>query len=396
MSIQIPSTAEVNEQVITALESSLNQSIPFLPKSVIRVMAKSIAAVVVLFYRYAGFIFQQQYVETAQFEEVTVNGDTFSPLIRLGRQLGIDDPLAATQAEYDVTVAVLTQTGSLAAGAQLINPLTGVGYITLQSVLLNAATVTATVRASSDQNGGDGSGTIGNVDPGAIFNFVSPLANVANAVTVLTELTTGADGETEESYRGRVRDRRAQPPQGGAYADYRIWGRTVEGIAQIYPYTGSPGQVDVYVESATEVDGIPTQAQLDDVKDAIEYDSGGLATRRPANAFVNSLAITRTGFIVTVEGLSVSNVAQTQDQIETALTNYFLGREPFIDGLTVPPKTNLVTNTSVVGIVVDVTNANDGTFAGVSVAEASNPTVPLANRLLLEGEKAKLDSVVFS
>ena len=258
---------------------------------------------------------------------------------------------------------------------------------------LNSATVFGIIRAVADQVGGQGAGTIGNLGFGDIVSFANPLADVQRDTTVTSTPAIGADAETAAAYRQRVLDRFQKRPQGGAYADYEIWGEGVAGIAAVYPYTSSdPGQVDVYVEAADLPDGIPTAGQLDDVADAIELDDAGLATRRPAGALVTTLAITRTEFDVEVSGLSVDNQAQVESDIDDGVSEYFLDREPFIVGLSALPRKDRITDSGVTSIVEDIVNAAGGVFTDVVIEQASVPQTLYA---LGEGEKAKTTAVTF-
>ena len=394
MSLQTPTTADISASIIAQLESTLSQTIPLLPKSFLRVLAKALAAVFVLLYKYCGFIFLQMFVSTATDKETTVNGAAVRPLVEWGRLVGIGDPIAATQAEMIVNITVESQVGSLPSGSQLLNADNGVTYITIGAVALDAPTVQATIRAVSDQTGGGGAGAIGNLDPGAVVSFANPLPNVARDATVISQTVTGADAETTDAYRQRVVARFQVRPQGGAYADYRIWGSAVAGIANVYPYTGGPGEVDVYVESATEVDGIPTGAQLTAVSDAIELDDAGLASRRPVNAYVNVYPITRSGFDVEVTGLVVDGAAQVQADIEDALGQYFLEAAPFIDGLDIPPRRDRITRSALTGLVEDIVSAANGIFTSVTF-DVTGVGGSLELYVLQEGEKAKLVNVGF-
>lgn len=394
MSLQTPTTAEISANIISQLEATLNQTIPLLPKSFLRVLAKALGAVFILLYKYSGFIFLQVFVSTASDKETTVNGRTLIPLVEWGRLIGIGDPVAATQAELLVDITVENQTGSLPSGSQLINSDNGVTYITIGSVALDAATVQATIRAVSDQIGGGGAGAIGNLEPADIVSFANPLPNVARDTVVDSQVVTGADAESTAVYRQRIIDRFQARPQGGAYADYRIWGEEVAGIINIYPYTRDPGEVDVYAESSTEADGMPTQAQLDAVADSIELDESGLASRRPANAFVNVLAITRTAFDTTVSGLVVDNMAQVQADVESAIVSFYLAAEPFVDGLTIPPRKDRITRSALIGIVEDIVTAANGTFTTV-IFNKTGIGGSAEIYILQEGEKAKSQTVSF-
>lgn len=397
MSLSTPTTKEIADNIIAQLEASLGQSIPILPKSFLRVLSKVLAGVFILLYKYAGFMFLQIFVQTASASVTTVNGKEVSPLLAWGRLIGVGDPVVSTSAELVIDVIVEVQTGTLPSGTQLVSTDNGVTYLTIGAVLLNAAVVQATVRAASDQSGGSGAGDIGNLDPGAILSFANPLANVSRNTAVSAQTVTGADGESTEAYRQRLIDRFQKRPQGGAYADYEQWGEEVAGIINVYPYTSDcPGQVDVYaeatVESSGDPDGIPTPAQLQAVLDSIFLDLNGLNTRRPANALVNSFPVTRTGFDVVVSGLVVDNLAQVQTDVTTALDEYFLSREPFIVGLSVPPRSDRITSSAVGGVVDDIVSAAGGIFTDAAVTQN---TVPVVTFSLGIGEKAKAATVTF-
>ena len=398
MALDTPTTAEINANIVAQLEATLNQTIPLLPKSFLRVLAKALAGVFILLYKYGGFIFLQIFVATASAKDTTIFGITVNPLTFWGRLIGIGDPVAATNAELLIDITVENQVGQLDSGSQLINSDNGVTYITIGSVLLDAATVQATVRAVSDQAGGGGAGAIGNLEPGAIVSFANPLPNVARDAVVDSQIVTGADGESTAAYRQRIVDRFQARPQGGAYSDYRIWGEEVAGIINIYPYTSAdPGEVDVYAEAIAitgNEDGIPTVAQLQEVADSIELDDNGLASRRPANALVNVLAITRTGFDTSISDLVVDNTAQVQADIEDALEDFYLAAAPFVDGLTIPPRKDRITRSALIGLIEDIVTAANGTFTTV-IFNKTGLGGSTEIYILQEGEKAKSETVNF-
>lgn len=395
MSLPTPTTQEVADNIIAQLETTLAQTIPLLPKSFTRVLAKSLAGLIVLLYKYAGFMFLQMFVAHATIDETVVNGKTIRPLVEWGRLFGVGDPVDATNAELDITVDVQNQTGSLAAGAQLLRADTGVLYLSTAAVLLDAAQITVPVRAASGQDGASGAGAIGNLEPGDVVTFVNPLPNVARDAVVDVVTLLGADGETTEAYRARVLDRTQARPQGGAYADYRVWGGSVAGVANIFPYTGDPGEVDVYVAATVTVlnpDGIPDGALLTAVADAIELDVGGLANNRPANAAVNTLAITRAEFDVTVTSLTGSNLGPLKASITDGLDEYLRRREPFIVGLSVLPRGDRITQGSISGVVNDIVGADGATVGLVTLNQGP---ASITAYTLAAGETAKLGTVSF-
>jgi len=398
MSLSTPTTKQISDNIIAQLEASLNQSIPLLPKSFLRVLSRAMAGVFVLLYKYGGFMFLQMFVATASGDETLVNGVSVNPLTFWGRLIGIGDPTAATSAELIIDITVTNQTGTLPSLTQLINADNGVTYLTIGAVLLDAPTVQATIRASSDQSGGNGAGAIGNLLDGATVSFANPLANVGRNAAVASTTITGANGESIAAYRQRVIDRFQKVPQGGAYADYELWSVEVAGILNAYPYTSAcPGQVDVFIEATTassgNPEGIPTTAQLQAVLDSIEFDLAGLPSRRPANALANTFPITRTAFDVRVTGLVVSDPAQVQADITAGLIEFFLAREPYIDGLSVPPRSDRITSSAVSGVVEAIVSAEGGIFGAVIVSVAGTNVILYALGI---GEKAKAGMISFA
>ena len=116
-------------------------------------------------------------------------------------------------------------------------------------------------------------------------------------------------------------------PKGGGWYHYKEWRESVDGIARVFPFPGFfPGTIDVYVEAETSInpEGFPTAQLLQDVSSYInETDpSTGLAIRRPANAAVRVLGITRSPLNVGTTGLQVpENVATAKEHIKAALRN---------------------------------------------------------------------------
>ena len=398
MSVNVNTIKELSDNIIAQLETTLNQTIPNLAKSFLRVLSRAIAAVYINLYKYIGFGVQQYFVKTASDQPTTVNGLIITPLEEWGELTGVGLPAPATRAELTVRVTVENFIGTLPSGSQLIYTSTGVTYISVNAVNLDAPTKDVNVRAVASQDGGNGAGSIGNVPVGQFLQFANPLSNVARDCEVIAEVVTGADGEDTEAYRERILNTFRARPQGGALADYRLWGEEPAGIINVYPYRDDscPGQVVVYVE-ATEAssgspDGIPTLAQLQEVEDSINLDENGLATRRPVNDAVNTLTITRTAFDVTITGLVADDQATVEQQVTTALEEYFAEREPFIIGLDFSPRLDSITNGAIGGVVDDVVSAAGGVFTSVTLIlnAISIPTYTLG-----KGEKAKTDTIIF-
>ena len=392
MSLDTPTTQQINDNIIVQLEASLNQSIPLLHKSFLRVLARTLSGVFILIYKYVGFMLLQQFVRHASFKETTINGIKLVPLVEWGLLIGVGEPTSPTAAELNISVAVEGNgMSTLPIGSQLVSSRTGEVYLTTRSVPLDTTRVDVVVRAARE-------GSAGNLSTGEFLSFANPLSDVAREAEVTSTVVTGADGESESAYRQRVLDRFQKRPQGGAYADYEQWGEETEGIINVYPYTSPfPGQVDLYVEatpaSSGNADGIPTIAQLQAVLQNVERDVNGLASRRPAGALVNAYPIDRVEFKVIVEGVNVSDIADVREQITTAIEEYFAARDPFILGLSVLPRKDRITRSALGGVVDDVISARGGVFTRVRLLLNGED---IDKYTLGAGQKAKTSEVAFT
>ena len=200
MSLDTQTTQEISDNIVANLELSFNQTIPLLPKAFNRVLAKVLGGIFVLLYKYGGFIFLQIFVKSASAKETTIFGVSITPIIFWGRLIGVGDPGAGTNAKLTINITVENQVGVLPSGSQLINADNGVTYLTIGGVNLDAAIVSATIEAVSDQVGGNGVGEIGNLDIGAKVSFANPLPNVARDTEVTAQVVTGADPEDIEVF----------------------------------------------------------------------------------------------------------------------------------------------------------------------------------------------------
>lgn len=390
---------EISDSIIAQLESTLNQKIPLLAKSFMRAHSKATASIFVMLEHYSTFMLKQWFVSTCSSEDIKVLGVTVNPLNFWGNLIGLDGRKAGQRAEHTISVVVEQIGDTLDAGTQLQSSQNGFTYITTQAYILTTNPIDINVKAADDPTFNNGVGANGNLANGAELSFVNPLAQVGKIATVTGQLVTGAEPETAESYRKRVQKAFRRRKQGGAYIDYQIWGEEVDGISNVYPYTGAPMEMDVYAEatpaSSGNPDGIPTPTQTQEVKNSIEFDQNGKASRRPAGVFVNVYPITRTGFTVAVAGLIVNNPAQVQEQIEDGLTDFFLDAEPFITGLSVPPRKDSISKIAVEGVINDIVRANNGSFISASIYlfQSGAPVDP--SYQLGTGEKAKMVSISF-
>ena len=269
---------ELSAILVSQLEASFGQTVPILPKSFIRVLAKACGLLFVSLFQFSAFIALQMFVKYASDSDLTIGGITINPLNEWGAMAGLSRGVGA-RSEGTVTLTVLTPGGTLYSGSALVNPETEKTYITIGDVSIAGSTITPTVRAGEYSEAAD-------LDIGMTLSLVSAPAGLEKDGTVASVTVAGADPEDTETWRARIMQFFAARPQGGAYADYWEWGNEVDGVANIYPFSGGtpaiptsgPGQVDVYVK-ADAGDGTAGATLLDAVADNIEV-SGSTGDRK--------------------------------------------------------------------------------------------------------------------
>jgi uncharacterized phage protein gp47/JayE len=155
----------------------------------------------------------------------------------------------------------------------------GVEYATAGEGLVAAGVATVPVQAVS-------AGAGGNANAGILLNLASPLSGVQTQATAESELTGGADIETDASLRDRLLSRIRTPLLGGAAADYETWALTVPGVTRAWASGQALGAGTVtvrFVMDATYADGIPLAGDVATVQAALD-------TLRPVTARVYAVA----------------------------------------------------------------------------------------------------------
>lgn len=353
--LSFQTTAELAQNAVDKITSALDTSASTLEKSFLNVLGSVLAGANTTLYKYAGFSLLQQFAETASFEEITVNGRTFSPLIIIGRLAQVGDPGIGSAAQITLT-ATGTGGASMPAGTQWLAE-NGLVYETLNETPVAVGTFSVLVECNEP-------GTVGDLESGAM-DLVSPLQNVAREAVIASLTAPAEDPETEDTYRPRVVEATQARAQGGATADYRIWASTVPGVRRVYPYTGDPGQVDLYIEGGTAPDYIPDASLIAQVKAAVDLDEFNIATRRPMNDAVNYLPITRQVFDVEIVGFS--GTVEERAQVENAISDRLRDRRPFLPTVDPLPRKDEVSRDDIGGIAREVCASIGRSFATITV-----------------------------
>jgi hypothetical protein len=356
------SVDEIKTLIVDGLQQAFNNKLRILPKSFVKILASVLAAIYIVLFKQIGWMFLQMYPETAYFGEINILGIQINPLVKWGVLWGVGEPRRGSQWRGMIQVQVVAINTVLDTGSQLKSDLTGKIYIveeakTLENEFENIEVICTSI------------GTIGNLETGEKLYFVNPLGNVKKEAQVVNVIEDAIDDEIEEDYRYRVVNRWRVQPQGGALADYRVWGMEVPGTLNIYPYNDddSPAGIIIYVSGNPAIypDRIPSEALLIAVGKSCTYNpETGIANRKPMTAIIdpdknetyrNVKPVTVKIFDIYIEGLSGIPAFDFSNNVKIPIEEYFLGRGPYIRGLSDDNnKTNLVSRNNVSSVIDQV------------------------------------------
>ena len=347
----LPTIQELYESFVTDIETEFGVVIPDEGKSFLRALAAVEAAKLKLFYLALGNLQKNIWVDTA--DPVAVGGT----LERFGYTKLQRYPNPATEGVY-----LCTATGTAGAVIPALTQFksdddsTSAGYL---FILDTAYTMTGTsdnitLRALT-------AGRESVLEVGDTLTSVSPIVNVNSQVVVSVITTDPVNAETIEEYRAKAIQAYQLNPQGGAPADYRLWGLDAAGTRQIYPYasSGNANEIDVFVEAlpADSIggNGTPTPTILADVEADIEADPDTGVGRRPLGVFaVNVQSVVVKNVTITIN--SGGTFTPTQEGLITqALTDAMYDIRPFIAGIDAVADRNDTLSTFGIGSVVVAT-----------------------------------------
>jgi hypothetical protein len=375
---QLVSSAK--SKLVLALDTSASS----LEKAFVNVLSAVMGGAYQTLWRYGSFSLLQQFGRFATYDEITVLGYTFRPLVEIGRRLNVDDPTDATGSQIELTCQVITPGGDLAPG-ELLSASDGRLFEVDEGVNdISGASITFTA-ISRDLAG------LGDIASGEL-EFTKPVAGLSRVATVTDLISSGVEAETEEAYRQRVVEAEQTQPQGGNAADYRLWAEEVLGVVRAYPYTDETvtGVVNVHVLGGTAPDYIPGSTLLASVVDSIDADTEG-RPRRPLNDAVNVLAITYATIAVHITGFTGDS--DQEDELEDAIDKYLRSLRPWVQNLDVLPRQDIVSQGGVAGAAYEVAQNQGNSITTVTVDVNGDTAIGLY--YLEFGEHAKLSSIDF-
>lgn len=192
---------------------------------------------------------------------------------------------------------------------------------------------------------------------------VSPLISIQDIITVTSIDTVPSDSEDIEDYRTDVLNSFILRPSGGTASDYILWAGDVSDIRTVYPYAadGEAGKINVYCEGISTF--IPSSAKIDEVIEAIKYDSEGVG-----RVIVDLFPFITDTYIVPVQITDINITlnggdAGQQNEAETVIRDYLFNIRPYLATLnkTRDETKDTITQSALIKTLAD----NDITFSSI-------------------------------
>ena len=385
----IPTLAQIYAGVISDIETEFGITLNPFGKSALRAIAAVWAACLKLYYLTQAFLQKNIWADTA--DSVSIGGtlERFG-MVKLGRL-----PFPATAGYYTCTVTgttgatipALTQFKSDDASQS-----PGYLFILDTAYTMPSGTGSITLRALT-------AGTVAELKLTDTLTSTSPIINVNSGCIVSAITTFPIDAETIEQYRYKVIQAYQLSPQGGAPADYRLWGLDAAGVQQIYPYadSGAANEINIFVEAILSdsvgppFKGVPTTTILNAVAADIEADPTTGRGRRPLGVFlVNTLPIVPKNVDITINSGGTITTAQ-QTTIRQALLEGIANIRPFIAGVDNANLRNDTINAYSIGNLI-LEAVGSVIISAITLDVASTP---VTSYLFDNGEIPYLNSVTF-
>lgn len=179
------------------------------------------------------------------------------------------------------TVSVVASVGAVIPAGTAFQSLDAVQYETDADVVIAASPTTVAITAVAVGAGG-------NRTAGQTLSLVSPVAGVQSSATA-SELSGGADAETDDALRGRLITRIQKPPQGGSADDYVTWALEVAGVTRAWCYPLERGLGTVVVrfmrdDDSDPIPGVTAVAAVQSYLDALRPATAALTVLAPVAA----------------------------------------------------------------------------------------------------------------
>lgn len=274
-----PELADIRARVFADIANKLPGQDPSIAYSPLNALAEALVGATYELYGYLDWVARQTNVLDCEAENLDKYGEIWS--------------IARKSAAYATGTVTFTGTnGSVIPEGSVLISNANTQYRTTAAETIASGTATADVKSVLP-------GISQNLTAGTLMSTSTPISGVDAAVTVVL-ISGGSDTESDALFRGRLLDRIAQPPQGGAAQDYVTWAKEVPGVTRAWCYPEELGVGEVTVRFMRDDDpgndGIPTSGDVTDVYDHIN-------PLRPVTATLTVVAPVASPLNITINGL---------------------------------------------------------------------------------------------
>ncbi|WP_374572507.1 baseplate J/gp47 family protein [Phenylobacterium sp.] len=228
-----PTLTQLRQNVAADIDAALPGAQTLLRYSNLRILAQVLAGALNGQYGYLDWIALQAVPYTATGEAL----EAWAALKGVTRK--------ASAAATGAAGFTGTPTAVLPAGSQFVRDDGRVYATTAEATVDGSGALTVAAQAVMDL--GEPEGSAWNADAGLTVTLISAVSGVNSSGAVSTAFTGGTDIETDDELRARMLKVYADPPQGGAKADYEEWALQVAGVTRAWAYPLEMGTGTVLV-----------------------------------------------------------------------------------------------------------------------------------------------------
>lgn len=376
---EIFSLRELADQILTDIESKTNQNTPTINVAYNRLISLGVAGLSLLNQIHNVDQRKECFPQTAS---ENVGLPLWAELV--GRPRG-----TGTQAELQVQATgidgVLIGDGSTGPRWKSAS---GIIYTTKTGATIAGGVASISILASQ-------SGTEGTLQIGDEVVLTTTIPGIDTRATVTAINVSGAEQENVETWRAAIIQLAAFPPNIGTAAWFFNESIKISGITRAYPYADQdyPGRVLIYAVADDNPDGIPSLSQLQEIEDITSQADKNILWAfdllpngdKRLEAFESPI---ETYDVVITEGTPPLS-ATLKQKIEAAIDNYFITRNPYINGLFLVDQGAVeeVAITAVVQNTIDSLTNDTGRFTDIGLTKQGS--IPEDIYILPPGTRAK-------
>lgn len=373
---EIPSIQTIKNRIQSDIESKINQDIPALPLSFVKLLSFAMAGPIFLLYVALIWVYKQIFPQDADYENLIKHGEL------------VDVPFG--EATFAELTADIFGTGSTVPVGTIYRGSNQVAYkVTVATPIVSGVATDTQIKSLE-------SGTAGNLANGEELVLQGTVAGLDGNGTVTGTTTSGANQQSRDSYRNDVESRYKTKFIYGSPAGYAISGGEAPSFIWVGPYADPDieGNTIIYgrVDLSLATDGVPTQDQLNELETFCRFDPDtGLEVRRPINDVIDPRPIFNREFDITIS--ISSGTAEIKADIESAVFDHLQSLEPYIDGVSLS-RNDTLTSTDVAVVSDDIAVASGAKVTLVNVLDVLTSSIE-QQYVLFGGEFAILRNIIF-